>query len=151
MKFVDEQRASIGPNGSYSLKDSQVFSYEALSKEIFVGNVYLRVYNDQPEFEISEPEAFCVALIDFISFLVRNQFPVVSDAQSKLSSSGSSLETSETQNNTTDVSINGLDLDDSSAVSDGKSTDEEEMKLVKNLKLGLTALKVHYFFLFIRL
>ncbi|KAG8635782.1 hypothetical protein MANES_16G064500v8 [Manihot esculenta] len=141
LKFVDEQRASIGPNGSYSLKDSQVFSYEALSKEIFVGNVYLRVYNDQPEFEISEPEAFCVALIDFISFLVRNQFPVVSDAQSKLSSSGSSLETSETQNNTTDVSINGLDLDDSSAVSDGKSTDEEEMKLVKNLKLGLTALK----------
>ncbi|XP_021638532.2 dnaJ homolog subfamily C GRV2 isoform X2 [Hevea brasiliensis] len=141
LKFVDKQRASVGPDGSYDLNDSQIFSYEALSKEIFVGDVYLRVYNDQPDFEISEPEAFCVALIDFISFLVRNQYPVVSDAQSKLSSSISSPETSEIQNDTTDVSINGYAPDDSSAVSDGKSSDDEELKLVKNLKLGLTALK----------
>ncbi|KAJ9183389.1 hypothetical protein P3X46_007251 [Hevea brasiliensis] len=141
LKFVDKQRANVGPDGSFDLKDSQVFSYEALSKELFVGNVYLRVYNDQPEFEISEPEAFSVALIDFISFLVRNQFAIVSDAQSKLSSCSSSLETLEIQNNITDVSINEHAPDDSSAVSDGKSIDKEEVKLVRNLKLGLTALK----------
>uniref|UniRef100_A0A2C9W566 J domain-containing protein n=1 Tax=Manihot esculenta TaxID=3983 RepID=A0A2C9W566_MANES len=140
LKFVDKQRANVGPDGSYDLKDSQIFAYEALSTELVVGNVYLRVYNDQPEFEISEPEAFCVALIDFISFLVRNKFPFASDAQSKPSSSSSSLETSEIQNNITDESINGQAPDDSSAVSDGKSTDNEELKLVKNLKLGLTAL-----------
>ncbi|XP_048227951.1 dnaJ homolog subfamily C GRV2 isoform X1 [Ricinus communis] len=141
LKFVDQQRASLGPDGSYDLKDSQVFLYDALSKELFIGNVYLRVYNDQPEFEISEPEAFCVALIDFISFLVQNQFSVGSDAQKKLDSSSSSLETSEIQNSTADESINGHVMDDSSAVSDGKSADREELELVKNLKLGLTSLK----------
>lgn len=63
---MDQQRASQGPDGSYDLKESHAFVYEALSKELFVGNVYLRVYNDQPDFEISEPEAFCFALVDFI-------------------------------------------------------------------------------------
>ncbi|KAL5572713.1 hypothetical protein UlMin_022310 [Ulmus minor] len=73
LKFVDQQRASQGPDGSYDLKDSHSFLYKALSKELYVGNVYLRVYNDQPDFEISEPETFCVALVDFISCLVSNQ------------------------------------------------------------------------------
>ncbi|XP_050212529.1 dnaJ homolog subfamily C GRV2 isoform X2 [Mercurialis annua] len=141
LKFVDQQRASQGPDGSYDLKDSQMFFYDALSKELFVGNVYLRVYNDQPEFEISEPEAFCVALIDFVSFLVRNQFAVGSDAQNKLDSRSPSVDSSEILNSTVDESFNGDMSDNSSGGSDEKSTDKEELELVKNLKLGLTSLK----------
>jgi DnaJ family protein C protein 13 len=95
---VDQQRASQGPDGSYDLKDSQFFVYKALSKELFVGNVYLRVYNDQPDFEISEPEAFCVALIDFISHLLHNRCATDSDSQNEVNVNGLSLETSEHQN-----------------------------------------------------
>ena len=142
---MDQQRASQGPDGSYDLKDSHAFLYEALSKELFVGNVYLRVYNDQPDFEISEPEAFCVALIDFISFLVNNQFAIVSDVQNTLDQSSSSPHTSEAISDTSDVSVNGqLVTGDSKAVSDGKSTDKGELDLVKNFQFGLTSLKVHY-------
>ncbi|KAJ6355597.1 hypothetical protein OIU77_006061 [Salix suchowensis] len=142
LKFVDQQRASQGPDGSYDLKDSHAFLYEALSKELFVGNVYLRVYNDQPDFEISEPEAFCVALIDFISFLVNNQFDIVSDVQNILNPSSSSPHTAEVISDTSDVSVNGqLVTDDSKAVSDGKSTDKGELDLVKNFQFGLTSLK----------
>ncbi|XP_037497273.1 dnaJ homolog subfamily C GRV2 isoform X2 [Jatropha curcas] len=142
LKFVDQQRASMGPDGSYDITDSQTFKYKALSKELFIGNVYLRVYNDQPDFEISEPEGFCVALIDFISFLVRNQFGAESeDAENKLNSSSSSPDTSEIQNSDAEVSENGQVPHDSLAVSDEKSTDKEELKPVKNLKLGLTSLK----------
>lgn len=142
---MDQQRASQGPDGSYDVKDSHAFLYEALSKELFVGNVYLRVYNDQPDFEISEPEAFCVALIDFISFLVNNQFSTDSDVQNILNPSSSSPQTPEVISDTSDVLVNGqLVTDDSMAVSDGKSTDKGELDLVKNFQFGLTSLKVHY-------
>uniref|UniRef100_A0A2P2LD97 DnaJ homolog subfamily C GRV2 isoform X2 n=1 Tax=Rhizophora mucronata TaxID=61149 RepID=A0A2P2LD97_RHIMU len=142
LKFVDQQRATVGPDGSYDLKDSHAFSYEALCKELVVGNVYLRVYNDQPDSEISEPEAFCVALIEFISSLVHNQLGTRSDAESKLIPSSSSLKLSEMQSDTADLSVNGQHVpDDSLLGSAGKSEDKKELELIKNLQLGLTSLK----------
>ncbi|OMO57986.1 hypothetical protein COLO4_34941 [Corchorus olitorius] len=157
LKFVDQQRASQGPDGSYDLKDSHVFAYEALSKELFVGNVYLRVYNDQPDFEISEPEAFCVALIDFIASLVHNQSSMDSDVQEKLTISDSSLK-SEHQSDTTGSFIDEHQIpDDSLVVSDKKDEhqipdgslvasgkkvkNKEEKVLIKNFRFGLTSLK----------
>ncbi|GJT21259.1 hypothetical protein Tco_0891196 [Tanacetum coccineum] len=41
LKFVDQKREASAPDGSHSLNDSQVFLYEALSKEILIGNVGL--------------------------------------------------------------------------------------------------------------
>ncbi|TYJ29378.1 hypothetical protein E1A91_A06G065500v1 [Gossypium mustelinum] len=140
LKFVDQQRSSQGPDGSYDLKDSHVFAYEALSKELFVGNVYLRVYNDQPDFEISEPEAFCVALIDFIASLVHNH-SVDYDIQEKLNISNSTLE-SEHQSDSTGASVEEQQVhDDSLAASDNKVKDKEENVLIKNLQSGLTSLQ----------
>lgn len=142
LKFVDQQRASQGPDGSYEVKDSHSFAYKALSKELYVGNVYLRVYNDQPDFEISEPEAFCVALLGFISFLVHNQGAAVSDDQGTLNLDGSSFNTSEVQTDTADGSVTVQNVsDDSLVVSDGKVTTDENSELVKNLQFGLTSLQ----------
>ncbi|XVF34775.1 hypothetical protein REPUB_Repub18cG0087800 [Reevesia pubescens] len=139
LKFVDEQRASQGPDGSYDLKDSHIFAYEALSKELFVGNVYLRVYNDQPDFEISEPEAFCVALIDFIASLVHNH---CSDLQEKHNIINSSLESDEHQGDTIGTSVDEQQVpDDSQAESDKKMKEKEKNVLIKNLQYGLTSLQ----------
>lgn len=162
LKYVDQQRESQGPDGSYDLKDSQVFVYEALSKELFVGNVYLRVYNDQPDFEISEPEAFCVALIEFISHQVRNRCATSFDSQDEVNDSGSSPEAFEHPNETAHVSSNkkhetsenhsevaaaSLDeqkiSDDSLEVSDGQVANKEKFDVFKNLQSGLISLKVH--------
>ncbi|MCI23395.1 DnaJ-like subfamily C GRV2-like, partial [Trifolium medium] len=104
LKFVDQQRAAQGPDGSYDIKDSHDFVYEALSKELFIGNVYLRVYNDQPDFEISEPEAFCVALVDFISWLLHNQ--CVEEANHNVEETTSFTETPEHLNEVVDGSVN---------------------------------------------
>ncbi|CAN1177736.1 DnaJ homolog subfamily C GRV2 [Linum perenne] len=146
LKFVDQQRASAGPDGSYDLQDSHAFYYDALSKELFIGNVYLRVYNDQPDSEISEPEVFCVALVDFISCLVSSsQTSGVSDVPKELSSPSSSLPvTSEVQDHPAD-DVNEQHLPDDSApglvsVSDDSSIDKEE-SMVKNLRFALTSLK----------
>ncbi|XP_057968700.1 dnaJ homolog subfamily C GRV2 isoform X2 [Malania oleifera] len=162
LKYVEEQRASQGPDGSYDLNDSHAFVYKALSKELYVGHVYLRVYNDQPDFEISEPEAFCVALVDFISSLVHNQGAADSDlhkqgatdsdvhkqgatdsdVENKVSPSGSYLEKSEIQSDTADGSVSEQHIsDDSLSVSDGKAADNKYLDLVKNLQYGLISLK----------
>ncbi|GLJ44227.1 hypothetical protein SUGI_0923670 [Cryptomeria japonica] len=70
LKFIDQQKACQCPDGSYDMQEAQLFKYQALSKEIQVGNVYLRVYNEQPNFQISQPESFCVALLQFLWKLV---------------------------------------------------------------------------------
>lgn len=139
LKFVDHQRASQGPDGSYDLKESHAFLYEALLKELYIGNVYLRVYNDQPDSEISEPEVFCAALVDFISFLVHNQ----SAAEPDLQTSGSSLEVPQHQSSMTDkASSEQQTCGDSLTSSDGKVMDKDNLGLVKNLHYGLTSLQV---------
>lgn len=142
MKFIDQQRASQGPDGSYDLKDSHVFMYKALSKELYVGNVYLRVYNDQPDFEISEPETFCIALVDFISNLLHNRCSIDSDVQDKPDLSGSSPETSEHPNDIAGGLGNEQHPDDSTPASVGQLAEKEEFVLVKNLKFALTSLQV---------
>ncbi len=163
LKFVDQQRESQGPDGSYDLQDSRVYVYQALSKELFVGNVYLRVYNDQPDFEISEPEAFCVALIEFISHQVHNKCATGFDFQGEVNDSDSSLKTSEHQNDMADGSVNEQhetsenqsDLaaaslneqkiaDDSLAISDNQVANKEKFDVVKNLQSGLISLQVHF-------
>lgn len=138
LKFVEEQRACQGPDGSYDVKDSHTFVFEALSKELFVGNVYLRVYNDQPEFEISEPDVFCVALVDFIALLLHKQWNSGPDADV----SGSSPESSEVQTATVTGSSSEQSASDGLLKqSDGKAIDKEEVELVKNLQFSLTSLQ----------
>ena len=137
LKYVDKQRDSQSPDGSYDLKDLHSFTYEALAKELFVGNVYLRVYNDQPDYETSEPEVFCVALVDFISCLVRSDAAVGTDTPSI-------TWTSEFQNDTINEPHNEEQLsNDDSTSSDVKQMKKEENELVNKFRFALTALQVH--------
>ncbi|KAI4335805.1 hypothetical protein L6164_014414 [Bauhinia variegata] len=143
LKFVEEQRTAQGPDGSYDIKDALDFVYKAISSELFIGNVYLRVYNDQPDFEISEPEAFCVALIDFISYLVHNQYVGDAGVHNIVESTPSALQISDHQSETIDDgSVNDqLAPDSSTKVSDGHVAEKEELQLVKNLRSALTSLQ----------
>ncbi|KAK1282702.1 hypothetical protein QJS10_CPB22g00984 [Acorus calamus] len=141
LKFVDQQRATQGPDGSYDLEQAHLFTYEALSKELHVGNVYLRVYNDQPEFDISEPEAFCVALIEFISELVHNQTFTYSDVQNNIDPSVSSLKSLESESDTLDQPINEDKMDASVPDPGNEAPSKEEAKLIKKLQMGLTSLQ----------
>lgn len=141
LKFVDQQRATQGPDGSYDIKDSHDFVYEALSKELFIGNVYLRVYNDQPDFEISEPEAFCVALIDFISYLLHNRCP--EEPNNIVEETTSFTATSEHLNEDVEGSGNEHQiLNNSGTMLDEQSVGKEEPELVKNLRSALISLQV---------
>ena len=37
LRFVDQQRANVGPDGKYTLADATEFKYKALSEELQVG------------------------------------------------------------------------------------------------------------------
>ncbi|KAJ4958164.1 hypothetical protein NE237_025275 [Protea cynaroides] len=129
LKFVDQQRASQGPDGSFDLTESHAFQYEALSNELHVGNVYLRVYNDQPDFEISEPEAFCVALLDFISGLVHNRDGIDSGGQTISDNNDVSTTSSKHQNGSVDEAVNEQQsLEDT--VSDAEVASKDDIELV---------------------
>ncbi|XP_027917941.1 dnaJ homolog subfamily C GRV2 isoform X1 [Vigna unguiculata] len=157
LKFVDQQRLAQGPDGSYDIKDSHDFVYKALSKELFIGNVYLRVYNDQPDFEISEPETFCLALIDFISYLVHNLCEVAShkveDANHNVENANHNVEdandnvedTSKASEDTSEAvgeSVNEQRVvDNSGTMSEEHSVGKEELELIKSLHSALTSLQ----------
>lgn len=129
LKFVEEQSAGLRQDGSCDLKDSHSFVYEAISKELYIGNVYLRVYNDQPDSEITESESFCLSLVDFISHLVHNA--PVTKVDSQVNGDA-----------TPESSVEHPASDDSSTSVDERPTDREESDLIKNLQYGLISLQV---------
>ncbi|XP_056693148.1 dnaJ homolog subfamily C GRV2 isoform X2 [Spinacia oleracea] len=142
LTFVEEQRTSQDHDGLYDLKDSHEFAYTSLSKELCVGNVYLRVYNDQPDFEISEPEGFCIALVDFIFSLVHEQNPSASLLQSIEDVTASRDTKSESANEMEDqFHEEQSGPNDSLVMSDAKVSEEDESSPLKKLRSALTSLK----------
>lgn len=105
--------------------------------------MYLRVYNDQPDFEISEPETFCVSLVDFLSRIVRSSHDVVSDDQV----SGSVLKTSEHKDDADNELHKEQKSSEDSVTSDVKLVGKDN-ELFKNLQFGLTSLQVRNTFMY---
>ena len=42
------------------------FRFAALGQELVVAGVFVRVYNEQPNFPVSDPAAFCKGLVTFL-------------------------------------------------------------------------------------
>lgn len=137
LKFVDEQRANQCPDGSYDLTELHSFSYQALDKELLVGNVYLRVYNNQPDYEINEAETFCVALLKFISDLMHSLNHFDSYNQNKIDPKNAPEESLNVMNgqNNEETANEGLL---SSSIEENSNKEDD---LVKNLRVGLIALQ----------
>lgn len=148
LKFVDQQRTAQGPDGTYDMNESLGFAYEALSKELYVGQVYLRVYNDQPDFEISEPEALCIALIEFISSLVHDGCPNDADVLSNDNPSSPSPVIADGQEDASNCPVDGQWDDGGSSVAEGHAVEQDENVLIKNLQFSLTSLKVVFLSVF---
>uniref|UniRef100_A0A914YWG2 J domain-containing protein n=1 Tax=Panagrolaimus superbus TaxID=310955 RepID=A0A914YWG2_9BILA len=62
LDFVDKHRTSS--------IDSELFGAEfqlsAYGKELIVGDIFIRIYNLQPEFKLDEPKKICLDLLDFL-------------------------------------------------------------------------------------
>lgn len=73
LNFVENQRMSQLADGTYDMQAAQDFKYKALMNELHVGDVYLRVFNEQPESEIMNEQYLCEALVDFISNIMEER------------------------------------------------------------------------------
>ena len=73
LNFVENQRMSQLADGTYDMQAAQNFKYKALMNELHVGDVYLRVFNEQPDSEIMNEQYLCESLVDFISNILEER------------------------------------------------------------------------------
>ncbi|KAG0618514.1 hypothetical protein M758_4G070400 [Ceratodon purpureus] len=73
LNFVENQRMSQLADGTYDMQAAQNFKYKALMNELHVGDVYLRVFNEQPDSEIMNEQYLCESLVDFISNIMEER------------------------------------------------------------------------------
>lgn len=57
---------SAATAGSAGTTTASGFRFAALGKELVVAGVFVRVYNEQPNFPVADPAAFCKGLVTFI-------------------------------------------------------------------------------------
>lgn len=143
LKFVDKQRMSQCEDGSYEMNEAQMLKYKSLAKELHVGEVYLRVYIEQPDFELSQPEFFCNSLLHFIWKLVDEKKKVSNtkllpemEPSSEIELGSSSQPLLEGEDHGNELG-SGTEKDSSPVIND----EHPEEKIVKNLTTGLTALQ----------
>jgi len=66
----DMARTNAGGAGEMPSLDIESFEYSAHAKELVVGGVFVRIYNQQPQFPIEDPPAFMQSLCDYAQALV---------------------------------------------------------------------------------
>ncbi|KAH7286770.1 hypothetical protein KP509_32G022100 [Ceratopteris richardii] len=144
LKYVDKQRVSQCQDGSYDMTEATSFNYKSLSKELHIGEVYLRVYNEQPDYELSQPELFCDSLLKFIWKLVEERKKI---SLAKLSVNPESNNESELSSEETTEPETANDNEESDQRDRGAHTKPAEDKLsheevvLRNLITGLTSLQ----------
>eukprot|EP00252_Welwitschia_mirabilis_P025345 TRINITY_DN7877_c0_g2_i1.p1 TRINITY_DN7877_c0_g2~~TRINITY_DN7877_c0_g2_i1.p1 ORF type:complete len:848 (+),score=223.63 TRINITY_DN7877_c0_g2_i1:330-2546(+) len=144
LKFIEQQKASQCADGSYDMQEAQLFKYSVLAKELHVGDVYLRVYNEQPDFEISKPELFCNALLQFLSMLVeeRKKIREAYFHEELLHDKESSLIIPPSPNDKRDaVKDECPDNEKTLVEADGDESSLKGQNLVKDLTIGLISLQ----------
>ncbi|KAL2651546.1 hypothetical protein R1flu_019674 [Riccia fluitans] len=140
LKFIEHQRISPLPDGSYDMTPAVDFRYKTLCDELQVGDVYLRVYNEQPDFEISQPREFCEALLEFISGIVEERKKIFA---AELTAQEMKEAEAETEQFDEDAPPKPPpvpeDTDEQEAVPEQNQLSVSEL-LVKNLSMALTSL-----------
>ncbi|CAJ0944421.1 unnamed protein product, partial [Mesorhabditis belari] len=63
LEFVEKQRTSTG---NMSDLFGAEFTLSVCANEFIVGDVFIRIYNDQPNFDIEDLKGLCVDLLDFL-------------------------------------------------------------------------------------
>uniref|UniRef100_A0A915PRU8 J domain-containing protein n=1 Tax=Setaria digitata TaxID=48799 RepID=A0A915PRU8_9BILA len=63
LEFVEYHRTSTSNTSELFGGEFKLSAHE---KELIVGEVFIRVYNEQPNFKLQEPKRFCMDLLDFL-------------------------------------------------------------------------------------
>eukprot|EP00850_Spirogloea_muscicola_P020512 SM000218S06608 [mRNA] locus=s218:193476:202559:- [translate_table: standard] len=94
-KMVEQERERPDQDGTYPLEAGATFWFKVLDEELYLGHVYVRVYNEQPDFEVSRPGEFCSALLEFLGSTLKNLPMLEESGDGPLEASISSSDTTE--------------------------------------------------------
>ncbi|XP_026104621.1 dnaJ homolog subfamily C member 13-like isoform X4 [Carassius auratus] len=66
MEFLEEQQESSIKRGECDKSFGSEFLFSEHRKELIVGEIFVRVYNEQPVFPLEYPKAFASSLLDYV-------------------------------------------------------------------------------------
>jgi len=49
----------------------QRFTFSVFEKELIIGDIYARIYNEMPSYNLVDPKKFCIDLLDFLGTLFK--------------------------------------------------------------------------------
>ncbi|XP_029442930.1 LOW QUALITY PROTEIN: dnaJ homolog subfamily C member 13 [Rhinatrema bivittatum] len=66
LEFLESQQESMTRRGDCDKSYGSEFVFSDHAKELIVGEIFVRVYNEQPTFQLELPKAFAASLLDYI-------------------------------------------------------------------------------------
>uniref|UniRef100_A0A6I8R119 DnaJ heat shock protein family (Hsp40) member C13 n=1 Tax=Xenopus tropicalis TaxID=8364 RepID=A0A6I8R119_XENTR len=66
LEYLESQQESMVRRGDCDVSYGADFVYSEHSKELIVGDIFVRIYNEQPTFQLELPKAFAASLLDYI-------------------------------------------------------------------------------------
>ncbi|XP_039609400.1 dnaJ homolog subfamily C member 13 isoform X3 [Polypterus senegalus] len=66
LEFLESQQESMIKRGECDQSFGAQFVFSEHAKELIVGEIFVRVYNEQPTFSLEFPKAFAASLLDYI-------------------------------------------------------------------------------------
>ncbi|XP_041101155.1 dnaJ homolog subfamily C member 13-like [Polyodon spathula] len=66
LEFLESQQEGIIKRGDCDKSFGAEFVFSEHGKELIVGEIFVRVYNEQPTFPLESPKAFAASLLDYI-------------------------------------------------------------------------------------
>nr|XP_014352446.1 PREDICTED: dnaJ homolog subfamily C member 13 [Latimeria chalumnae] len=66
VEFLESQQESMTKRGECDKSYGAEFIFSEHAKELIVGEIFVRVYNEQPTFPLELPKAFAASLLDYI-------------------------------------------------------------------------------------
>ena len=65
--YLENERESLYKKGECEDKNlGSMFKYSILEKELSIGDIYIRVYNEMPDYQLEDAKKFCIDLLDYL-------------------------------------------------------------------------------------
>jgi DnaJ family protein C protein 13 len=65
--YLEEERESLFKKGEcMDTNLGSLFKYSILEKELVIGDIYIRIYNEMPTFALEDAKKFCFDLLDYL-------------------------------------------------------------------------------------
>lgn len=102
-EYLEDQRKTKIRSGECDPTYGSDFKFSSHSSELIIGNIFVRVYNDQPTFPLQNPKYFTLELLDFLCSQAQYLYSLMS-----LVASGVKTETNQTRLKNVEMALEAL-------------------------------------------